>query len=322
MKYAIPILALLGFIAVCRADETTLPDLRKIYESRAAEIEAAFSNATTTSLQAYGAAIQQAREQYRKQGDLDGLLGATKELERFAKESSCPDTDPKDLSPLIATARAAYCATCAAAEQKKSEYLIELGKAYAARLEELEKQYVKQEEIETAVQVREEAERIKFILADLESHRPKQPAPKPPASADQTPQFRGRMTIARADFRVTSGKDRIAVLKPDALICGDRSSTFSSKYQGESAMPHKDLMGLKYVFRNSTYQMGPVMCVKSGLAYALTSHSGSSGQSAYLLENGFEREASLDTSIYAVFTRTFNRGETFSVPAKWAFLVF
>lgn len=169
MKYTMPILALMAFVTVCKADDATLADFLKIYESRAGQIEATYSNAVAAALQEYGVAAAQAKERYRKQGDLDGLLGVTKELERFAKERNCPDADPKGLPSLVANARATYRGACATASTKKTSDLIALAEAYSSRLDALEKDYVKHEAIKAAVQVREEAKRIEFILADMGS---------------------------------------------------------------------------------------------------------------------------------------------------------
>jgi len=169
MKYMMPILALTAFVTLCQADDATLADLHKIYESRAAQIEATYSNSVAAALQEYGVAAAQTKERYRKQGDLDGLLGVTKELERFARERNCPDADPKGLPVLVANARATYRGACATASTKKASDLFALAEAYSSRLDALEKDYVKREEIKAAVQVREEAEKIEFILADMGS---------------------------------------------------------------------------------------------------------------------------------------------------------
>ena len=139
MKYIMPILSLTAFLGLCKADNATLADLRKIYESHEAQIKTSYSNSVAAALRDYGTAVEAAKERYREKGDLDGLLGAQKEVERFTKESSCPDTDPKDLPRLIATARAAYRATCADSEQKQSADLIALAKAYESHLTVLEK---------------------------------------------------------------------------------------------------------------------------------------------------------------------------------------
>lgn len=180
MKYTTPILAIAVLAVVCRADEVTLPDLRKLYESRAAQIEAALSNATATALQEYGTTIEAAKDRYRTQGDLDGLLGVNKEIERFAKEGSCPDTDPRGLPPLVKDARTVYRSAYAAAVQTKTADFIRLAKAYVSRLKGLEQQHVRQESIEAAIDVRDEVKRIEFILADLQSRQSEARAPKQP----------------------------------------------------------------------------------------------------------------------------------------------
>jgi len=68
--------------------------------------------------------------------------------------------------------------------------------------------------------------------------------------------------------------------------------------------------------------MGKVICTQSGVAYALTAQSPHSSQAKYLLANGFKPLPALDSGYFAVFQRTFTLGESFSIPGKWAFLVF
>jgi len=323
MKHTITALALLALATLCQAEESTLPHLRKVYETRAREIEVTHSNAVATALRDYGSALEAAKESYRKQGELDGLLGAKKELERFEKEDSCHDVDPKDLPPLITAARSACRDACDTAVKKEVANLIELGGAYKSRLTALEKEYVIQEKLTAALGVRHEAERIEFVLSDMESRMPKPKVSPISTSTKRQVAVHRRAVVGRADFQITKGKDKIAVLRPDALRSGDRSYTFGDKTNnGLSFMPHMKLRGLKYVFRDTTYSMGPVVCSKSGIAYALTSHSGSSSQSKYILNHGFRPEPSLNTELYAVFSREFRIGESFHVPAKWVIFVF
>jgi len=321
MKYAITILALLPVAALCWAGEAALPDLRKVYETRAGEIEAAHSNAVATALRDYGRALGAAKERYRDQGNLDGVLGADKELERFAEEPSCPDSDARGLPPLIAQARVAYRGALVSASQKKNAALVQLAEAYGARLAALEKQYVKQEEIKAAVAVRAEAKRIQFILADLESRIPRSAASQPSPALQQPKDAAARQTAAL--FRPATKDATIATVEAGELIWTDRTYRFSTTSHGYDLTPHRTLMGRRFV-RSALHSMGKVICTRSGVAYALTAQSPRWSHAKYLLEQEFEPVPALDTGYFQVFKRNFRLGESLSVshPGRWAFLVF
>ena len=132
---------------------------------------------------------------------------------------------------------------------------------------------------------------------------------------------RAASSKARADFRAADRSASIETVKAGELIWTDRDYTFAGKHHTLDFSPPRRLVGMRFV-RSGTYVMGRVICTRSGLAYALTSQSGSSSQAKYLVENGFHADTTLDTSLFAVFKRDFKLGESFSIPGKWGFLVF
>jgi len=319
MKYTMPIVVLTAFVTLCKAADATSANLRKIYESRVAQIEAIYSNATASALQEYGASITQAKERYRAQGDLDGLLGANKELARFVKEASCPNADPEGLPPLLTEARVVYRDTIASEVPKKTLALTQLAGAYVARLTAMEKQYVKQEEIKAAMGVRDESKRIDFILADLQSKAAPTALSTPSGTVKQR-QPDGRLAASGvADFRAMDQQSRIGIIAPDATVTTDTTSTFDRVYRGVSYVPHASLMGKLYVCF-SPGNSRDVVCTAPGLAYALA------GRWIYdahkdLLEKKFNRESSIDSGRWLGFKRNFKKGETVSV-SRGAILVF
>lgn len=307
-------LLLIAFAGTAYADGPTLQDLRGIYETRTAEIHAACSNALVEAVTQYGAAIASSKQAYESQGNLDGVLAAKKETDRLAIAEDVPAEDAEGLPSLILRARNSYRGACAAAEERRGRALIDLTQAYASRLEAIEKEHVRERDLQAALAVREERQRADFILADLQSRLPNKdspaktqgvPAPQRPAPA---------IHIVAVDPSV---KTDIGILAVGERMGNNRNYRFSS-------IP-KELDGLRFV-RMEARANGDYLYRVQGDChiYVLVVTRPTDGRE--LVRDGWKKTRhTLDTDTgdkILVYEKTFSDGNfTMKSTGNWAYML-
>jgi len=146
-----------------------LEDYKAVYEKEAARIESAYQARLDEALLGYGESLGAIKEQYKKAGDLTGILRLRTEQGRFRKEKSVPDKALPDLPPLIQKAQSLYRQSVSKAKTKKTNDVKLLAGNYLRRLVSLRKELVSQDKLDEAIAVDSEVKRAEFILALAEA---------------------------------------------------------------------------------------------------------------------------------------------------------
>jgi len=144
--------------------------LKATYEKSQAKIDVQFEERKSVALGAYVKAVGRLEETMRRQGKLEGTLAAVKERERLATDETVPEGD--GVPPVLAPLRRQHAELVSQAKRERDEQTARLLKLYIARLLAVQKKLTVQDEVDEALQVRDEATRAEFVLADVSSRLP------------------------------------------------------------------------------------------------------------------------------------------------------
>ncbi len=178
----------LSRMAACA--ESSLPQLKKIYEQQTEKIETDFGRRLEAALAEYGKALVSTESRCKKSGDLKGLLAVREEKERLQTEKKVPDEDSSGVLTSVADARVSYRRAVANAKVRRATQIKTLSVNYAKHLTALRKQLVIQDKLEEAQVVDGEIKRIDLIAALVATEIPNaaKPDPKPvPREREPTP---------------------------------------------------------------------------------------------------------------------------------------
>lgn len=165
----------------------SLDALRQDYEQALQKVQMESGVAAGKAGQ-YAKALAALADKLQKDGDLEGLLAAKKEKERFDKAKQVPEETPADLPPAVAKLQTDYRKSVSQSETDRNTAILTLTGKYVARLDALKKQLTMQGQIDEALKLKAEGERAKtspvvasaeFALAELTT----KPAPQPPSAA-------------------------------------------------------------------------------------------------------------------------------------------
>ena len=218
MRLLTSIFLVASLVSTAFADPS-LSDLQGRYDERSAEFDEVITNALASALDQYRNDLEEAKESYRKRGDLDGVLAADKEIERLAAEGDCPEEDAAGTPSKIKKARRTCRGRCAGVHRKGKTRLQSLTSAYHKHLEKLQKRLVVQERLDEAILVRDELERVEGIVAEMRSSRTKSTTAR-------------KITVSPDDKRI---KTDVGVLVKGERMANNRKymwETIPEKYQG------------------------------------------------------------------------------------------
>jgi len=162
-------------LATCCQAQTNLAALKTNFESASSNLETACETQKSEAMTAYGKALGAFLVSLQQKGDLDGYLAVVKEKKRFDDEKKVVENESDITNGDVLLASRRCRASLAKAEQFKNARSAALLKAYVAQLDALIKQLVMQDKIEPAKAVREELDKVAFMLADAESKLPPPP---------------------------------------------------------------------------------------------------------------------------------------------------
>jgi len=141
-------------------EATSLEITRSIYEATLRKIDKEAKTTLETCLSDYGKGLEKAMMTIQKRGDLEGLLAARKEKQRFLAEESVPDAPPKDAPTDVVKAQSEYRMQTAKAWQERNRETIDLTNKYARRLDNMKRQLTIDGKIEEAIEAKVEMDRV------------------------------------------------------------------------------------------------------------------------------------------------------------------
>lgn len=176
-------LALMLLAATGHAANKKLADYSAAYNKHVQKIEDEYKVGLQTALSKYGKSLNKALTIAKKAGDLEEYLALKKEKDSFVKEKSVPTESPAGIPKILMDIRANYQACTAKAKDGQNRNMASLIRRYISSLNARKRKYVQQDEIDQAIEVKSEIEKVEFILADLDSKMPKMEIkPKPVGS--------------------------------------------------------------------------------------------------------------------------------------------
>jgi len=146
-----------------------LDSLREAYETEVQKIRDGHENALSRLLDSYGASVDKAIEILRRQGDPDSVLVASEEQTRFGRERTVPNPSSDKLPRMLRDVQANYHEAVKSAEVEKGRRFVELTKRYLTAIDRLMRQHTNDNELDLALNTKQERERVAFVLADVES---------------------------------------------------------------------------------------------------------------------------------------------------------
>ena len=163
-----------------RAPASQLVKYQKIYTSSTKRIEAGHLRRLAEGDKAYAAAVGGVVASTRKAGDLEGLLAARAEKERFEEEHKVPEADSASLHTALVQARLQHRKAVGESGRIRDKESQELLSMYATRLEALKKEHVLANQIQDALAVKTELDKILFARMELEARVDSPPPPAQP----------------------------------------------------------------------------------------------------------------------------------------------
>jgi hypothetical protein len=166
------ILACILFMSSPYAKAKTLADLKSRFEQESAKLHEQHATSEKKAFETYDRNLALAVDRYKKQGDLDRTVVASRELERFKTENTVSDETADNWPALLINIHTTYHAATANADQVKNRNSQKLIALYLNALEKLKTDLVRQGNMDGALLTNEEILRMEFILADIESQMP------------------------------------------------------------------------------------------------------------------------------------------------------
>lgn len=215
----------------------TLESMRRDYELSLQKQQAESGVAAIGKGNDYIKSLAALADTLQKAGDLEGLVAAKQEKERFEKEKQVPPQSPAGLPPPVIKLQTDYRKNLAQAETEKYTGLISLTDKYVGQLNALKKQMTVDGQIDEALKMKAEADRVKssppvsaaqFALAELVAKKEAASAPVEGA-VETVPCIR------------CNGTGRVA---PDCLRCGGSGRCVSCKGKGQVPSMLKGMGGV------------------------------------------------------------------------------
>jgi hypothetical protein len=173
-----PILLAILIVAALplQAAEPTLDSLKQAYETEVQKIADAHDSNLSRLLDTYERSVGRAVQMLKKKGDPDTVLRALTEKRRFEQERTVPAEPNAELPRLMQDVQAFYLKAVGKADAEMSKAIADFVPKYIAALERLMKALTAQEKLDLALNVKEEKQRVEFMLADMQVHQPTAPA--------------------------------------------------------------------------------------------------------------------------------------------------
>ena len=148
----------------CLAQNAPPADIKTLkvkYEQGLAAIQEDANKALTNSVQGYVDALRVLGQKLQGAGDLDGMLAAKKESERFEKEKAIPESAVVADCAALRELQLKWQRMPDAMDISKSKRIVTLSRNHIAALEELKKQLTMQGKVEAAIEAKNEIEKVR-----------------------------------------------------------------------------------------------------------------------------------------------------------------
>jgi len=222
------------------AAETSLKELRKIYETSLNRIELSAGSERTTILREYGRRLELLSTQVQKSGDLDLLLEVKSEQTRFSKEKKIPVPKAFSSTPVIQKLQRSARAPLDSISLNRDRSVMQLSNRYIARLEQEKKQHTVDGKIPQAMEMRREIERVKsgdafraaqFGVADAASAGREAPdaVVATPVSRPQVPSTEG---LYRVSWDRNQLGDEVAIQSEGRRLSTEMAAQGKSRIRG------------------------------------------------------------------------------------------
>jgi len=221
--------------------------LKSVFANASAQIDRDYRASVAACVEQYGTDLTAARQEFRRAGDLDGVLQTDRELERFAIEKSCPPAGDERLPQRVREARFVCRRAVDKASSERKRSRIQLLQSYDNKLDAFQQALVRREQLDKAIRVRNERKRIEFIIADVETRMPMpdvKPEPEPPTPSPELPSGLSEGLVVFFDF------DRRGVEKTmDRSGHGRHASVSDAQWVADARLPGDGAYDMTY---NST----------------------------------------------------------------------
>ena len=211
--------ALLAFAAL--AADTNLDDLRSTYATQTARIDNDASSALVKLHAAYERSLDNAIVALRKRGNPEPVMAATAESTRFSTEKTVPDPPDTKLPQMVRDIQAKYNKAVAAASMARDKRQAAVIQKYIGAIDRLMRKYTADGEMDLALEVKAEMERVTFILDNIEARRILVPdkKPKEPEGFTHTIRVSGialKRRWQKRNLKVPKGWKATITLKPES----------------------------------------------------------------------------------------------------------
>jgi hypothetical protein len=132
---------------------------KKAFENALSKIKGDTAGLNTCSAN-YVKSLEKLAQTMQMTGNLDGLMAASKEKERFLKEGSAPETPGPETPAELASVQNAYTKDLKSIEAAKAKKIAALVAPYMANLEELKKRLTQNGATDDAMEVKDEIDRV------------------------------------------------------------------------------------------------------------------------------------------------------------------
>ena len=169
MKTTVLLMVLIATAVSMHGAETGLEALKQTYALETQKLDEQWQASSAKVLDAYGRALDAAIAALKREGDPDRVLAAIAEKKRFGSERTLPDASADHLPVLVLSARGECDELLEKTDAARDARVAELTARYMAVLDRLMKKLTTQEKLDLAINVKEEKQRVEFILADTAS---------------------------------------------------------------------------------------------------------------------------------------------------------
>lgn len=143
------------------------PATQSAYRDALSKADAVFAGEAKDVLKQYGTALDHVRDEFRKQGNLDSLLVVDSEIKRFEQQGNVPAETPAGTLDVIVKAQEKSRSAVAEAGMRRDRKKVLLTDQYAARLDEIVRALTIGNEIQDAIRVRNERDKVLLEVLPL-----------------------------------------------------------------------------------------------------------------------------------------------------------
>jgi hypothetical protein len=305
-QWSLSLAILLSFAgAVCAAPkgDELFAAIKLRYEETEKAIEQEYADYKANCIAACRKNLQTLQTNYQKKGNLEAVMAVRSEIERFNKDKTIPRDQPEDLLPAIKNIRQAYVTRTAKAVQQRNRKTKRLHEQQVKRLEKLKTDLVRKGDIDTALKVKEEIEKVSFVLADFISKMPEQSSGPGSFVSRRNAVSTVRVSIAEPHLY------RVDKVKEDVLLHDNRQYKFTAV---DGKLRNNDFL----VLPHKRFQPYVIKVTDSGRLWILTFPGDRTESIEGWTRTDLKIGINLSPNKMYVLTREVRKGERLSIPGE------